>query len=742
MPVIKWAPHNLLTYSEQFDNAAWTKTNTAITANALASPDGTQTADLIKESTNNAEHFILQSNNATAGVAITGVAFAKAQSRNFFRLAYGSAAGNPFAERVAWFNLSDGSLGTQPTGDSSSSITSLGNGWYLCSLTIIPDNSGSIPFVLAVSNADYGSGSATYTGDGSSGIYAWGAHLYRSDLGGMADNPDQPLSRASYVPTTSAAKYLPRVGHHVYNGSAWVNEGVLAESESRVNLQTTQNWSSFTTAGMSAGASGYDGASPTGEEDSAYLFVENTSAGLHRWILTSKTVTSGSDYTISVYAKDAGRRYFFLREDDADTIYATFDLQEGVVFSTGGADVKQATIEPVGNDWYRCSVTGSAPSTNFTVDARFSTDGSTLSYTGDGASGIYFYGIQLEAGSTPSSLIPTSGSSVTRAAETFTIPSANLPWPTPQYIGSELVTNGTFDTDISGWTIEGEATATFSSNTILVSGSSNPINGGIGQQLTGTVSGKVYEVTFDLVAEVGTGLAYVRQGSNISLGSGTNIFEESSLSAGTHSTAFVASQDDVYLLFYTFQSSGATRGFTLDNISVREINPLSVSIGMEGRITYADENSTSQAIFWQWRDDVNNRLLQVLRTNLGTGELQTNNIQSGTADEVRSDSSRYSPDVLVPFDIASRHGSTFVNAGTEGVALTANTTPTALPDLSSTDLDLVDDYMGTVSEFRVWDKDIGDAGLVEATEPSLEPSLSLTFEGVGTNSFVVNDWSQ
>jgi hypothetical protein len=50
--------------------------------------------------------------------------------------------------------------------------------------------------------------------------------------------------------------------------------------------------------------------------------------------------------------------------------------------------------------------------------------------------------------------------------------------------------------------------------------------------------------------------------------------------------------------------------------------------------------------------------------------------------------------------------------------------------------------MGTISEFRVWDRDITDAGLVEATEPSLEPSLSLTFEGTGTNSFVVNDWAE
>jgi len=50
--------------------------------------------------------------------------------------------------------------------------------------------------------------------------------------------------------------------------------------------------------------------------------------------------------------------------------------------------------------------------------------------------------------------------------------------------------------------------------------------------------------------------------------------------------------------------------------------------------------------------------------------------------------------------------------------------------------------MGTIGTFRVWDRDITDAGLVEATNPSLEPSLSLTFEGTGTNSFTVSRWSE
>jgi hypothetical protein len=48
--------------------------------------------------------------------------------------------------------------------------------------------------------------------------------------------------------------------------------------------------------------------------------------------------------------------------------------------------------------------------------------------------------------------------------------------------------------------------------------------------------------------------------------------------------------------------------------------------------------------------------------------------------------------------------------------------------------------MGTIRTFRMWAQDIGDTGLVDATEPSLVPSLSLTFDGT-ENSFIVNDWT-
>ena len=115
--------------------------------------------------------------------------------------------------------------------------------------------------------------------------------------------------------------------------------------------------------------------------------------------------------------------------------------------------------------------------------------------------------------------------------------------------------------------------------------------------------------------------------------------------------------------------------------------------------------------------------------------------ESNIEDAVTSANDYFSPDILVPYNIASRHGSTFINGAVNGVALTANTTPTALPDLSSTDLSLGYTYMGTIKTFRVWNVDITDTGLVEATAPSLEPSLSLSFDST-ESSFVDKGWSE
>jgi hypothetical protein len=472
--------------------------------------------------------------------------------------------------------------------------------------------------------------------------------------------------------------------------------------------------------------------SPDGTEN-AYQFIENTDPSvLHRIVKTTQG-TDNVESCFSVYLKANGRSSFSLHVFDADatsnyfqaSVTEGFNLAGGSTSTGGNGTVTTSTLQDVGNGWYRFSVSGVANTsgTGGAVNAqvRVRDSGDQQYYTGDGSSGFYYYGFQFEAGSTPSSYIPNEATT-TRAAETFTIPSANLPWPSPQYIGSELVTNGTFDTDSdwtkgTGWSISGGTASSDGTQTA---------NANLDQTIN-TTSGSVYHVTFDLTRGSGglTG-SFAGHGSS---GQKT--------ASGSYEFFTIADSSSEVLRFV------ATSSFTgsVDNVSVREINPLSVSIGMEGRASFADEDADATVRPYKWEQDGNNLVWLDLDTNVGTGDLQFNQIQSGTYDKVQENSA-YSPDILVPYNIAVRHGSTFVNGAYDGVALTANTTPTALPDLSSTDLNLAYDYMGTISEFRVWDKDLGDAGIVEATNPSLEPSLSLEFSGLGTSSFTVSDWAE
>jgi len=704
MPVIKWAPHNLLTYSEQFDNAAWSKLGDApaVTANYGTAPDGTSTADRIQFDSTTSGNSTIQSPTIT----ITNGAKYK------FSVWMRSLSGNV---DVTLFNV--GSVTTV-------SVTS---DWQLFTYEATSATTGS---QVRIAKRDI------WGTSGTADLLVWGAHLYRSDLGGMVDNPDQPLSRASYVPTTSSAKYLPRIGHHVYS-SAWVNEGVLAESESRTNLITDSfDFSAWANVGTTVTSD--DAVSPAGTE-SADAILETTATSEH---YRQKSVLSlTGTYTFSVYLKAAGStQYVILGERSTTGAQASFDLTNGAVENTSLAT---ATIQNIGNGWYRCSLTPFSSLSNQTFGSRIQLDNNGVidanSYAGNASNGVYAYGAQLEEGSTPSSLIPTSGSTVSRAAETFTIPSANLPWPTPQYIGSELVTNGDFSsTDISDWATQGNATLSVTNGELVVSG-----DGGyndLGFYILSTTANKVYAVTITGRSITGS----LRVQARLS-GSPYTVLDShtfSSTDAETVTLYFVAQASSTSL--QVVQWSGVAGSGSVDNVSVREINPLAVCIGMEGRVSYADEDEVTAANFVNWVLDSNNEIRIALQTFASdVGQVNFIQDQSGyTQVEVPSAIDALSPDILVPYNIASRHGSTFINAAVDGVALTANTTPTALPDLSSTDLTLAYDYMGTISEFRVWDRDITDNGLVEATNPSLEPSLSLEFSGLGTNSFTVSDWSE
>ena len=121
-------------------------------------------------------------------------------------------------------------------------------------------------------------------------------------------------------------------------------------------------------------------------------------------------------------------------------------------------------------------------------------------------------------------------------------------------------------------------------------------------------------------------------------------------------------------------------------------------------MTYSDNSQIAEVQFWRWVLNTQNYMEARLRTaSTRTGEFQVVQESLNVQDFVTGPTNTYSEGVLVPYNVATRHGSTFLNGAIQGTALTANTTPVSLPDLSATNLSLGPTYMGTIAQFRMWD---------------------------------------
>lgn len=182
--LLEGAATNLLLYSEQFDNAAWTKSNTTITANAVVAPDGTATADKIVENSASGSHNIYQAQAVSASTAYVLSVHVQAAERSNIML--------QCTDGTTWFNaFFDVNAGTITSQSSvTATIKKQNNGFYRCSIAFTTGASAtSVNSYLYLST---GAGVSNYTGDGASGVYVWGAQLAAGNYA------------TSYIATTSA----------------------------------------------------------------------------------------------------------------------------------------------------------------------------------------------------------------------------------------------------------------------------------------------------------------------------------------------------------------------------------------------------------------------------------------------------------------------------------------------------------------------------------------------------------
>ena len=152
--------------------------------------------------------------------------------------------------------------------------------------------------------------------------------------------------------------------------------------------------------------------SPNGTLNATKL-VENSSNSQHKIQETSNPITAGN-VVYSQFVKKGERNKVLLELGGGGGGSAKFDLDLGVVISQSSVN---ATITKFNDNWYRCSVSFTSTSSSVYLGTYILDDTETLSYQGDGTSGVYIWGAQLEQGSYATSYIPTTGATSTRNAD-------------------------------------------------------------------------------------------------------------------------------------------------------------------------------------------------------------------------------------------------------------------------------------------------------------------------------------
>jgi len=294
---------NLLPYSEDFNNSDWTKFNSTVIANSIISPDGTLNATKLTEDTSSSTHRIYDTIIVSAaGVICTQSIFAKSGGNGrYLRMFRGSGTYN-----FAVFDLDNGVVFSQGGGNIiSTKIEKYPNGWYKCSSTFTTQF-GNIATYYGMQNGSLDS----YTGDGTSSIYLWGAMLEEGSYPTSyipTNGESGGVTRSAETATGSgdAATFSGSECSFMFESKALLNNG----SDTRISISdgTNNNRIEF-----SYGSGGNE------------IFVLVKIGGVNIIYTTNESLSNLSEYKKFAFKLKSGNSAFYINGFEILTSSTTF----------------------------------------------------------------------------------------------------------------------------------------------------------------------------------------------------------------------------------------------------------------------------------------------------------------------------------------------------------------------------------------------------------------------------------